>query len=67
LIRQLQIVAMVNGERTRAQADVSWLKDIEIGRHACAIIERPVEFSGPIVVLSSREQIGESKPVPTGR
>jgi NAD(P)-dependent dehydrogenase (short-subunit alcohol dehydrogenase family) len=67
LIRQLQIVAMVNGESTRAQADASWLKDIEVGRHACAIIERPAEFSGPIVVLNSREQIGKTNPMPTGR
>jgi NAD(P)-dependent dehydrogenase (short-subunit alcohol dehydrogenase family) len=65
LIRQLQIAAMVNGESTRAQADESWLKDTEIGRYACAAIERPAEFSGPVIVLKSREQIAESNPVLT--
>jgi len=58
IVRELQIVAMVDGESTRHKADDTWLKAEEIGRHACAIIERPAEFSGPIVILRRQDPIG---------
>ena len=58
VIRQLQIVSMVNGESTRDIAEDAWLTDDEIGRHACAIMASPGEFPGPIVSLKSRAQIG---------
>lgn len=59
LIRQLQIVSMVNGESTRAEAEESWLTDVEIGHHACAIIDCPSNYPGPIVILKSRAQVGQ--------
>lgn len=62
LVRELQIVAMVDGESTRHKADDSWLKAEEIGRHACAIIERPAEFPGPVVVLRHQDPIGTPPP-----
>lgn len=62
LVRELQIVAMVDGESTRHKADDTWLKAEEIGRHACAIIERPAEFSGPVVVLRRQDPIGTPPP-----
>jgi NAD(P)-dependent dehydrogenase (short-subunit alcohol dehydrogenase family) len=57
-VRQMQIVSMVNGESKRAIAQESWLTDRECGEHACAIIERPDTFKGPVVVLKSREGVG---------
>lgn len=57
-IRQMQIVSMVNGASKRDRAEQSWLTDLECGEHACAIVERPAEFKGPIVVLKAREEVG---------
>lgn len=58
VIRQMQIVSMVNGESKRERAEESWLTDRECGEHACAIMERPDQFKGPIVMLKSREGVG---------
>ena len=58
IIRQMQIVSMVNGESKRERAEESWLTDRECGEHVCAIVERPTEFKGPVVVLKSREGVG---------
>jgi NAD(P)-dependent dehydrogenase (short-subunit alcohol dehydrogenase family) len=58
IVRQMQIVSMVNGESKRAIAEESWLTDRECGEHACAIIERPNAFKGPVVVLKSRDGVG---------
>jgi NAD(P)-dependent dehydrogenase (short-subunit alcohol dehydrogenase family) len=60
LVRQLQIVSIVNGEKNRAVAQEAWLTDVEIGKHACAIIDQPDAFPGPIVVLKSRDQVGRA-------
>jgi NAD(P)-dependent dehydrogenase (short-subunit alcohol dehydrogenase family) len=57
-VRQMQIVSMVNGESKREVAQDSWLTDRECGDHACAIVARPAEFKGPVVVLKSRDQVG---------
>lgn len=59
IVRQMQIVSMVNGESKRERAEESWLTDRECGEHACAIVERPNEFKGPIVALKSREGVGQ--------
>ena len=60
-IRQMQIVSMVNGVSNRGIAQESWLTDLECGTHACAILERPGEFKGPVVVLKSREGVGQGE------
>jgi NAD(P)-dependent dehydrogenase (short-subunit alcohol dehydrogenase family) len=57
-VRQMQIVSMVNGESKRDVAQESWLTDRECGEHACAIVERPSEFKGPVVVLKTRKEVG---------
>ena len=58
LIRELQVAAMVNGRSTRAIADESWLAAEKIGEHACAMIERPAEFAGPVIRLTTKDPIG---------
>jgi NAD(P)-dependent dehydrogenase (short-subunit alcohol dehydrogenase family) len=58
LIRQMQIVSMVNGQSKREIAQESWLTDLECGTHACAILDNPEAFKGPIVVLKAREEVG---------
>lgn len=57
-VRQMQIVSMVNGASKRDIAQESWLTDLECGTHACAIVENPEAFKGPVVVLKSREEVG---------
>ena len=57
-VRQMQIVSMVNGPSKREIAQESWLTDLECGEHACAIVENPAAFKGPVVVLKSREEVG---------
>jgi NAD(P)-dependent dehydrogenase (short-subunit alcohol dehydrogenase family) len=57
-VRQMQIVSMVNGESKRDVAEESWLTDLECGEHACAIVDRPDDFKGPVVVVTSRDQVG---------
>jgi NAD(P)-dependent dehydrogenase (short-subunit alcohol dehydrogenase family) len=57
-VRQMQIVSMVNGASKRDVAQESWLTDRECGEHACAIVERPAEFKGPVVIIKSREEVG---------
>jgi NAD(P)-dependent dehydrogenase (short-subunit alcohol dehydrogenase family) len=57
-VRQMQIVSMVNGDSKREVAQESWLTDRECGEHACAIVDQPTEFMGPVVVLKSREEVG---------
>jgi NAD(P)-dependent dehydrogenase (short-subunit alcohol dehydrogenase family) len=57
-VRQMQIVSMVNGESKRDVAEESWLTDLECGEHACAIVDRPEDFKGPVVVIKSRDQVG---------
>jgi NAD(P)-dependent dehydrogenase (short-subunit alcohol dehydrogenase family) len=58
-VRQMQIVSMVNGESKRDVAQESWLTDRECGDHACAIVENPDAFKGPVVVLKVREEVGK--------
>jgi NAD(P)-dependent dehydrogenase (short-subunit alcohol dehydrogenase family) len=58
-VRQMQIVSMVNGESKRDVAQESWLTDRECGEHACAIIENPTAFKGPVVVLKDRAEVGQ--------
>lgn len=60
-IRELMIVSMVNGESKRDQATPDWITDVEIGRHAGAIIADPAAFPGPILVLRDKAQIGRSE------
>lgn len=58
IVRQMQIVSMVNGISKREVAHESWLTDRECGEHACAIMDNPAAFKGPIVVLKAREEVG---------
>lgn len=57
IVRQMQIVSMVNGASKRQVAQESWLTDRECGEHACAIVERPDLFKGPVVAIKSREEV----------
>jgi NAD(P)-dependent dehydrogenase (short-subunit alcohol dehydrogenase family) len=58
IVRQMQIVSMVNGASKRDAAQDNWLTDLECGAHACAIVDNPEAFKGPIVVLKSRDEVG---------
>lgn len=58
IVRQMQIASMVNGASKREIAQASWLTDLECGTHACAILDNPEAFKGPIVVLKSRDEVG---------
>lgn len=58
MIRQMQIASMVNGKSKRAIAQESWLTDRDCGEHACAILDNPAAFDGPIVVLKDHEGVG---------
>lgn len=60
-IRQMQIVSMVNGASKRDVAQENWLTDLECGNHACAILGNPGAFKGPVVVLKSREEVGQAE------
>lgn len=60
-LRELMIVSMVNGRSKRDRAQPEWLTEVEVGRHVCAILDRPDEFPGPILTLAGREQIGRSE------
>lgn len=60
-IRQMQIVSMVNGASKREIAQESWLTDLECGAHACAILDNPGAFKGPVVVLKSQEEMGKAE------
>jgi NAD(P)-dependent dehydrogenase (short-subunit alcohol dehydrogenase family) len=61
IIRQMQIVSMVNGMSKRDRAEESWLTDRECGEHVCAILDQPDKFKGPIIALKSREGVGQSE------
>jgi NAD(P)-dependent dehydrogenase (short-subunit alcohol dehydrogenase family) len=58
IVRQMQIVSMVNGFSKRDVAEESWLTDYECGTHACAILDNPGAFKGPVVVLKARDEVG---------
>jgi hypothetical protein len=62
LIRELQVSAMVNGRSTRAAAGDGWIKAEDVGRHACAMIERPADFVGPVIRLTVKDEIGAPPP-----
>jgi NADP-dependent 3-hydroxy acid dehydrogenase YdfG len=59
IVRQMQIVSMVNGASKRDVAQESWLTDRECGEHACAIVDNPGVFIGPVIVLKAREEVGQ--------
>jgi NAD(P)-dependent dehydrogenase (short-subunit alcohol dehydrogenase family) len=63
-IRELMILSMVNAPGKRALADPSWLTEIEVGRHVCAVLADPARFPGPVLTLKSREQVGKPDAVP---
>jgi NAD(P)-dependent dehydrogenase (short-subunit alcohol dehydrogenase family) len=58
-IRELLIVSMVNAPGKRSSADPSWITDMEVGRHLCAVLADPARFPGPVLTLKSREQVGK--------
>jgi NAD(P)-dependent dehydrogenase (short-subunit alcohol dehydrogenase family) len=58
IVRQMQIVSMVNGASKRDVAQENWLTDLECGTHACAILADPAAFKGPVVVLKARDEVG---------
>lgn len=58
-IRELMLISMINGARKRAVAQPDWVLDTEVGDHICAIIADPAAFAGPILRLTSREQVGQ--------
>lgn len=58
-VRELLIVSMVNGESKRDHADESWVTEMEIGRHVCAILADPAAFPGPVLSLKARDQVGQ--------
>jgi NAD(P)-dependent dehydrogenase (short-subunit alcohol dehydrogenase family) len=57
-VRELMIIAMVNGESSRDRAGSDWLTDEEVGRHVCAILDAPERFPETILKLTSRDQVG---------
>lgn len=57
-LKELILVAMINGASTRETADPSWITDIEVGTHVCAIIEDPERFPGAILKLRAKAQVG---------
>lgn len=57
-LRELMIVSMVAGHSNREIAKDDWVRDVEIGRHVCAILDNPEVFPKPILQLRSREQAG---------
>lgn len=57
-MREMMIVSMVAGESNRSQARPEWITDNEVGRHVCAILDEPEKFSGAVLCLKSREQVG---------
>lgn len=57
-IRELMVVSMVNGESNRDKAKPEWVTDVDIGRHVCAILDKPEAFPQPVLLLKSREQVG---------
>jgi NAD(P)-dependent dehydrogenase (short-subunit alcohol dehydrogenase family) len=63
-IRELLIASMVNGASKRAIADPAWLTDLDVGRHACAILADPAAFPGPVVTLTSKDQVGRPDVAP---
>lgn len=56
--QELMIVSMVAGHGDRETARDDWIRDIEVGRHVCAILDAPEKFPKPILHLRSREQAG---------
>jgi len=56
--QELLIVSMVAGESNRDAAPDEWIRDVEVGRHLCAIFDAPDRFPKPILHLRSREQAG---------
>jgi len=57
-LRELLVASMVNGHSNRDSAAPEWLTDDEIGRHVCAILAEPEKFTGPVLTLRTREEIG---------
>jgi NAD(P)-dependent dehydrogenase (short-subunit alcohol dehydrogenase family) len=66
-IRELMIASMVNGPRTREHAAPSWITDLEVGKHVCAILSEPARFPGPILKLQDREQVARADVEPAVR
>jgi NAD(P)-dependent dehydrogenase (short-subunit alcohol dehydrogenase family) len=58
IIKELMILSMVNGVSCRERAKPSWVTDLDIGNHVCAILDNPSAFSKTILTLQSREQVG---------
>ena len=66
--RELMIYSMVNGLKKQRIAADDWLTDREIGRHVLAILADPKAFAGPILTLTSREEVGRPsyRKIPAG-
>jgi NAD(P)-dependent dehydrogenase (short-subunit alcohol dehydrogenase family) len=58
VVRELMIVSMVNGESKRTTADPTWITDVEVGRHVCAVLADPGAFPGPVITLKAKDQVG---------
>lgn len=58
-LRELMIDSMVAGHSNRDTARPEWVTDDEVGLHICAILDAPDDFSGPILKLRSRDQVGK--------
>jgi NAD(P)-dependent dehydrogenase (short-subunit alcohol dehydrogenase family) len=58
LIKELLLYSHITGESNRVGADPAWFTDEECGRHVLAVITDPDTFSGTVLALKSREQVG---------
>lgn len=58
-LRELMIVSMVAGQSNRDTAEPDWITDEDVGRHICAILDKPGDYPGPILKLKSRDQAGK--------
>jgi len=60
-IVELMLVSMIVDPADDATADRRHLRADEVGTHVLAVLERADEFPGPILMLKSRKQVGQSE------
>jgi NAD(P)-dependent dehydrogenase (short-subunit alcohol dehydrogenase family) len=64
-IRELIISAMVTTAEKANTGDLkfNWISDRQVGEHIASMIERPMDFEGPIQLLNSQHGVGRSLPM----
>lgn len=64
-VRELMLCSMIAGKRTAAIAEPHWITADEVGSHVVAVLADLAGFSGPILMLKSRKQVGLPERRPT--